>query len=96
MQSETEILKTIEKSATVMVVRKSPTVPDRLVEILTDSGHNVLGPVCTAKQALAIAAQHPADVALIEAELAGRRSGLELARELEATWGVRALMLSAE
>lgn len=93
MKLDRALLEQFDQFATVMVVRKSPSVPDRIVEVLTDAGVNVLGPVDTASRALAIVAQTPMDLALVEPELAGRRDGFELARNLEETWGVRAVML---
>lgn len=78
---------------TVLLVRKRPRYPDEIVVLLQKVGVNILGPVTRAADALAIVAQHHADLALIEPELAGRRDGVELARALEDTWGVRSLML---
>ena len=91
-----DLIEQYGRFSTVMVVRRSFDLPDRLVEVLTDAGVNVLGPVDTASRALAIAAQTPADIALIHPDLAGQRDGFELARRLEDTWGVRAVMLPAE
>lgn len=78
---------------TVFVARRSPECPDAVVELLSDAGVNVLGPVTTAKEALLLAAQSPIDLALVEPELAGVRDGRELARRLEDTWGIRAILM---
>lgn len=93
MEKTLDLIEQCDRFTTVLVVRKSPEIPDPLVEILTDAGLNVLGPVDTARAALAITAQAGADLALVAPELAGRRNGEELARCLEDTWGVPAVLL---
>jgi hypothetical protein len=45
--------------------------------------------------ALALAAQTPADLALVDRRLAGRRDGETFAQELYATWGARSLLVDA-
>ncbi len=76
-----------------MVVRRSFVDPDLLVENIVANGLNVVGPLDTAQKALAHIARTPADLALISPELADGHDGRELARRLEETWGVRAVML---
>jgi DNA-binding response OmpR family regulator len=94
MTNPLELIDPCDPFTTVIVVKRSSEIPDPLVETLTDAGLNVVGPVDTAAQALAMIAQTRADVALVAAELAGRRDGFELARCLKDTWGVPAVMLS--
>ena len=79
----------------MIVVGRAADFPERIVELLSEAGVNVLGPVDNASRALAIAAQTPADYAFIHPKLAGKRDGFELARRLTDTWGVRAVMLPA-
>lgn len=90
-----ELIEQYDSFSTVMIVHPEPDVTDGLVEILTEAGINVLGPVGTASVALAIAAQARADLALVSPKLAGRRNGAELAQRLEDIWGVRAVLLPA-
>lgn len=40
-------------------------------------------------------AQTPVDLAVVTPDLAGRRDGQELARELADTWGVQAVIVPA-
>lgn len=93
MERTLDLIEQCDRFTTVLVVRKSPEVPDPLVEVLTDAGLNVLGPVDTARAALVIAAQAAPDLALVAPELSGRRDGAELARCLQDTWGVPAVIL---
>lgn len=45
--------------------------------------------------ALALAAQTPADLALVDRRLAGRRDGETFAQELYAIWGARSILVDA-
>ncbi|MCR5880515.1 hypothetical protein [Phenylobacterium sp. J367] len=93
MWDDIQIEKQFDQFTTVLVVRTFSENPDSLVADLTDAGVNVLGPVDTAAKALTLVAQTPVDLALVSAKLAGRRSGAELARCLEDTWGVPPVLL---
>ena len=64
-----------------------------LVTALSEAGIGVVGPVTTATLALILASHGPADLALIDDQLAGRRTGAELADALYQTWGVRSVLL---
>jgi DNA-binding NarL/FixJ family response regulator len=77
------------QSSTVIVASQRR----ELVAALSEAGINVLGPVTTASLALILASHGPADLALIDDQLAGRRTGAELADALYETWGVRSVML---
>ena len=90
-----DLLETLDEFSTVMIACRSPLYRTDLSEKLAGAGINILGPVDTATYALTIAAQTPADVAIVEAELAGRRNGAELAQALERTWGVRSVLIEA-
>jgi len=90
-----DLVEQCRRVSTVLVVKKATMSPDPFVEILVESGINVLGPVDTASKALTIIAQSPADLAVVEPELAGRRHGPELARALLEVWGVPAVVVAA-
>jgi hypothetical protein len=95
MRDINDLIEQCRRVSTVLIVKKATTSPDPLVEILVESGVNVLGPVDTAAKALTIIAQTPADLAVVEPELAGRRHGPELARALREVWGVPAVVVGA-
>lgn len=78
---------------TVLIAGASSEYPEELVRRFADAGLNVIGPVETARQALALAAQTPADLAVVSARLAGLRDGEELARRLQDTWGIPSIVL---
>lgn len=89
------ILEQRDSLSTVMIVCKSSEISDGLLSRLAEAGLNVIGPVDRAALALIVAGQTPADLAIIESELAGKRNGAELARCLEETWGIPSVMLGA-
>jgi DNA-binding NarL/FixJ family response regulator len=78
---------------TILVAGAPTEYPENLVQHLTDAGMTVIGPVDTARLALALAAQSAADLALVTPKLAGQRDGAELARRLKDTWGVPTVVL---
>jgi DNA-binding response OmpR family regulator len=88
-----EIIEKYGDIRTILVAGASTEYPEDLVLRLTDAGKTVIGPVETARMALALAAQTPADLAIVTPKLAGRRDGAELARRLEETWGVPTVVL---
>lgn len=94
MQVPQKTIDELERFSNVVVAAMSSPHRDGLMEQLHERGVNILGPVDTAAQALALLAHHPADFAIIEDVLAGRRGGGELADALEAQWGVPSVLVS--
>ena len=88
-----ELIEQYGDARTVLIAAAHSEYPQDLVARLTDAGKTVLGPVDTASLALALAAQSPADLAIVTTRLSGRRDGEELARRLGDTWGVPAVVL---
>jgi CheY-like chemotaxis protein len=86
----------IETELTLMVVEDDPETAADLVDTLTDAGHRVVGPFHSAEAALAAAALHPVDVALLDINLSGAQTGIDLARSLTSAWGVPVLFLSGD
>lgn len=81
---------------TVLVVEDDPDVAAGLIETLTEAGHGAVGPFPNAESALAAAATHALDAALVDINLDGRATGVELARELKSRWGVASIFLSGD
>ncbi|MFN3523687.1 MAG: hypothetical protein ACK4YQ_15675 [Phenylobacterium sp.] len=81
---------------TVVVACATPESSEKIVGILTDFGFSVVGPVDSARMALALAAQSPLTLAVVGSRLTGRRDGQTLARELMNTWGVPSVMVDAD
>lgn len=81
---------------TVLVVEDDPDTAAGLVEILTEAGHRPVGPFPAVAAARAAAAAHRLDAALIDVNLAGDETGVDLARELKQTWGAPCVFLSGD
>lgn len=60
---------------------------------LYDADIRVVGPIHTARMALAMAAQTSPTLALLAGEPTGERKAPELAQALMSTWGVRSMLL---
>ncbi len=73
-------------SNTVVVACSHGESSERIVAALSDHGFSVVGPVDSATMALALAAQSPLTMAVVEHGLAGH--GHDLARRLMDNWGV--------
>ncbi len=81
---------------TVMVVEDDPVVAADLVETLMGAGHGVAGPFRDAETALASAGLMRIDLALVDINLADKRSGVDLAEALKAAWDVPVMFLSGD
>ena len=94
MQVPEHTIDQLDRFSNVVIAAMNSPHRDKLIDDLNSRGVNILGPVETASQALALIAHHPADFAIIEAQLAGRRDGAELAGALQADWGVQSFLLA--
>lgn len=81
---------------TVLVVEDDPLIATDLIETLAEAGHGVVGPFQSADAAAASAGLQPFDLALIDINLAGGGSGVELARTLKDAWGKPVMFLSGD
>ncbi|ASE39754.1 response regulator [Brevundimonas vesicularis] len=84
------------KALTLLVVEDDPDAAASLTELLTEAGHNVVGPFHSAAAAEAAAALHSIDAALLDINLSGEMTGVELARVLTDRWGVRVIFISGD
>jgi two-component system, response regulator PdtaR len=80
----------------VLIVENEPLIAISLAAELRLAGHDVLGPSTDADEALCLAGDHKADLALVDVELHGTMDGIELARTLHAQCDVPTLLLTTE
>ncbi|WP_319586424.1 PAS domain S-box protein [uncultured Desulfobulbus sp.] len=66
-------------TATLLIVEDDGILAANLEHILTDLGYGVLGPVATGEEAITLLRDHPADMVLMDIELAGELNGIETA-----------------
>ena len=78
---------------TVLLICSEESTSAELLSKLWGHGHGVVGPAENARMALAMAAQHPATIALVASAPTGRRSAVELAQALKRDWGIGSIIL---
>ena len=81
---------------TVLLVEDDAEAAAALTEALDAAGHRIVGPFHSAEAAEAATALHPIDVALLDINLSGEATGVDLARSLKARWGVPVIFLSGD
>ena len=81
---------------TLLVVEDDPDAAASLTELLTEAGHSVVGPFHNAAAAEAAAALHSIDAALLDINLSGEMTGVELAQVLTGRWDVRVIFISGD
>lgn len=80
----------------VLVVEDDAETAASLTEMLDEAGHRVIGPFHSAEAAEAATALHPIDLALLDINLSGQATGIDLARRLKSSWGVPVIFLSGD
>ena len=80
----------------VLVVEDDAETAATLTEMLDEAGHRVIGPFHSAETAEAATALHPIDLALLDINLSGQASGVDLARSLKNSWGVPVIFMSGD
>ena len=80
----------------LLVVEDDPDAAASLTELLTEAGHSVVGPFHSAAAAEAAAALHSIDAALLDINLSGEMTGVELAKVLTGRWDVRVIFISGD
>lgn len=84
------------EALTLLVVEDDPDAAASLTELLTEAGHSVVGPFHDAAAAEAAAALHSIDAALLDINLSGEMTGVELAQVLTGRWDVRVIFISGD
>ena len=94
--AETSAATTQIEPLTVLLVEDDAEAAAALTEALDAAGHRVVGPFHSAEAAEAATALHPIDVALLDINLSGEATGIDLARRLKARWGIPVVFLSGD
>ncbi len=87
---------TAPEPLTLLLVEDDPETAADLTFALVEAGHSVVGPFQNAEAAEAAAALHLVDLALLDINLSGEVTGIELARALKDRWGLPALFLTGD
>ena len=81
---------------TLLVVEDDPEAARDLTETLVEAGHSVVGPFHDGDAAEAAAGLHTLDGALLDINLSGATTGVDLAGRLRDRWGVPVVFLSGD
>jgi two-component system, response regulator PdtaR len=79
----------------VLIVEDEALIAMHLELLVEDFGHQVCAVAASTTEAIAHAAVHLPDVALMDIRLAGGSSGIDAAREIHARHSIRCIFLSA-
>jgi CheY-like chemotaxis protein len=82
------------KSARILIIEDDQLVASYIEDVLNGAGFSVAGIAASGNEALAIAAQQPLQLALIDIQLAGSMDGIELARLMRLEFNVPTIFLS--
>ena len=94
--AETRAASSESAPMTVLLVEDDAEAAVALTEALDEAGHRVVGPFHSAEAAEAATALHPIDAALLDINLSGPATGVDLARSLKARWGTPVVFLSGD
>ena len=94
--AETSAVATQVDPLTVLLVEDDAEAAAALTEALDAAGHRIVGPFHSAEAAEAATALHPIDAALLDINLSGDATGVDLARSLKARWGTPVIFLSGD
>jgi len=86
----------VAEPLTLLLVEDDPETAADLTLALVEAGHSVVGPFQHAEAAEAAAALHLVDLALLDINLSGETSGIDLARTLKGRWGLPVLFLTGD
>jgi CheY-like chemotaxis protein len=81
---------------TLLLVEDDEEAASSLTEALDAAGHRVVGPFHSGEAAEAAAALHGLDAALLDINLSGETTGVDLARSLKSRWGTPVIFLSGD
>lgn len=84
------------RGLTILLVEDDPEVAQDLTEVLIQAGHRLFGPFHGAEAAEVSAALHAVEVAVVDINLSGTASGVDLARLLGVRWGVPVIFLTGD
>jgi two-component system, response regulator PdtaR len=82
-------------AATVLIVEDQMLIAWHIRDLVQQAGHEVVAMARNPAEAIASAAQHRPDFAIMDVRLESGANGLEAARMLYEGWGVRSIYVSA-
>jgi len=87
--------KALNASAKVLIVEDDYLIGMQSEEALTSAGFVVIGPAATAEEAVALAINNQPAIIVMDIRLAGKRDGIDAAREIFEKLGIRCIFATA-
>ena len=81
---------------TLLLVEDDPEMAADLTATLSEAGHSIVGPFHDGAAAEAAAGLHAIDLALLDINLSGDMTGVDLAQTLKSRWDVPVLFLTGD
>ena len=81
---------------TVLIAEDEPLVGLFLTDVVEEQGFAAIGPAATPESAVAMAAETPPQIAIIDAHLGAKGDGIALAEELQRAHGTPIIFLSGD
>lgn len=81
-------------AARVLIVEDEAMIATYIADVLAESGFTVSGVASTGAEALSIAGESGADLALVDIKLSGPMDGIEVAQQMREQFGIGAIFLS--
>ena len=83
-------------SKTILIVEDDPDVAEDLMTMFTEAGYSLVGPFHAADAAEVAGSLHQIDLAVVDINLSGEASGVDLALALNRLWGISVIFLSGD
>lgn len=80
--------------ASVLIIEDEALVATLIADVLAESGFHVVGVASNGPEALSIAGEHGADIALVDIKLSGPMDGIEVARQIRQIHGIGTIFIS--
>lgn len=80
----------------VLIVEDNSLLAFMIEDALTEAGHEVLGPASDPTEAIGLANEFRPQLAIVDIDLKDHASGVEIARDLGANWGIPSLFSTGQ
>ncbi|HVJ55736.1 MAG TPA: response regulator [Aliidongia sp.] len=78
----------------MLIVEDEALVATYIADVLAESGFSIVGVASTGTEALSIARDTGADIALVDIKLSGPMDGIEVARQMREAHGIGSIFIS--
>lgn len=79
----------------ILVVEDEMIIADNICDTLTDLGYVVLGPAINYTEAIAIMEKETPDIAMLDIQLSGRKTGIDIAKKIKETYNFPFIFLTS-